>query len=646
MPRIKCLDIFDHFVLQERKKGNICTYQCKYCKKCVVVSSSSRLKAHHETCNQFLIFNTSDDDGDKRNNAKCFNEKGGSITTTTTSCSSSSSTSFSYASPSSSSYDKNTSGLCFGSLAASSSGSTSGTKNTNNSTSGNVEANSAKLCGSDIGSKAKTFGASLKITNFTDSINKKQVHEINHYLARWMYTENVPFKMMNSQYFKDFMQCLRPAYINHMPSSYQLSNTMLDEYYEEMKNKTSLLISNTAKMCVVTDGWSNIRGDSVINFMLTTPKPVFYTSLVASGDSHTGVFIGEKICNVISDVGSDKICGLVTDNAANMKAAWDYVQSKYPHVFCVGCTAHGMHLLCSDLTKVELVRDACTSAESVVSYFKNHHKPKFELEQQQRRMYNKTIVLKMYVPTRWGTIHAMFSSIISSKDALIAVAGFVAQTNIRNHLLDANFWQMTEYMESFFKPVVESISLFEKDESQLASVYPQLFLLQQHFKNVSKDCIRDEVLSIFEKRWRFMVSNTTLLAHFLHPQMHGKKLEDIQLAGLRIFLKDKFSSDFTTIWSELLQYKAKSGIFGGADIWEDAQMVDSITWWSCYGNNAHHLKNLAISVLNIPCSSAASERCWSTMGHIHSDARNRLTDDKVQKLTYVYFNERMLQSKL
>ena len=77
-------------------------------------------------------------------------------------------------------------------------------------------------------------------------------------------------------------------------------------------------------------------------------------------------------------------------------------------------------------------------------------------------------------------------------------------------------------------------------------------------------------------------------------------------------------------------------------MWDDAQLVDGITWWKCHGNEAKHLQNMAIRVLSIPTSSAASERCWSAMGNIHSESRNRLTDDRVEKLLFLYFNERML----
>lgn len=111
--------------------------------------------------------------------------------------------------------------------------------------------------------------------------------------------------------------------------------------------------------------------------------------------------------------------------------------------------------------------------------------------------------------------------------------------------------------------------------------------------------------------------------------------------NLRKFLQEKLQSKFTSIWAQLLQYRARTGSFANVFIWEDAQLVDPLTWWRCHGGNASELQKLAINILNIPTSSAASERCWSAMGNIHDAGRNRLTDERAEKLLFIYFNERI-----
>lgn len=132
----------------------------------------------------------------------------------------------------------------------------------------------------------------------------------------------------------------------------------------------------------------------------------------------------------------------------------------------------------------------------------------------------------------------------------------------------------------------------------------------------------------------------------MDPSEQGKELSASQFGKLRKFLSKKFPQNFNIIWSSVLQFKARTGHFAQQHMWDDANIVDALTWWKCYGHdesNKESLQNLACKLLSMPTSSAASERCWSTMGHIHDSTRNRLTDDRVEMLTYIYFNERMFK---
>ena len=55
------------------------------------------------------------------------------------------------------------------------------------------------------------------------------------------------------------------------------------------------------------------------------------------------------------------------------------------------------------------------------------------------------------------------------------------------------------------------------------------------------------------------------------------------------------------------------------------------------------LSSVAIKVLSIPATSAASKRNWSTYNFIHSKLRNRMTIDRAEKLVYIYWNIRILR---
>jgi len=97
------------------------------------------------------------------------------------------------------------------------------------------------------------------------------------------------------------------------------------------------------------DGWSNIRNESIINFVITTPKPVFYKSLTTLTERHTGDYMAKVMIEIIEEVGPGKVFGIVTDNAANMKKAWREINNKYEHITTYFCVAHALSLLINDI---------------------------------------------------------------------------------------------------------------------------------------------------------------------------------------------------------------------------------------------------------------------------------------------------------
>ena len=53
---------------------------------------------------------------------------------------------------------------------------------------------------------------------------------------------------------------------------------------------------------------------------------------------------------------------------------------------------------------------------------------------------------------------------------------------------------------------------------------------------------------------------------------------------------------------------------------------------------------MAASVLTLPASSAATERSFSSFEVIHTKKRNRLTNDRLNKLVFVRHNSRLLSN--
>ena len=66
-------------------------------------------------------------------------------------------------------------------------------------------------------------------------------------------------------------------------------------------------------------------------------------------------------------------------------------------------------------------------------------------------------------------------------------------------------------------------------------------------------------------------------------------------------------------------------------------------FWKLLGSSKFpNLYVIADRLFSIPTSSASSERLWSVFDFIHSCRRNRLLNEKVNKLVFVYANAALL----
>ena len=76
--------------------------------------------------------------------------------------------------------------------------------------------------------------------------------------------------------------------------------------------------------------------------------------------------------------------------------------------------------------------------------------------------------------------------------------------------------------------------------------------------------------------------------------------------------------------------------------WKMIDKIDPITCWKGnFQTSASELCKVAVRILLNPSSSAASERNWSTFSYINEKKRNRLTDERVFKLVYIYSNYKL-----
>lgn len=77
--------------------------------------------------------------------------------------------------------------------------------------------------------------------------------------------------------------------------------------------------------------------------------------------------------------------------------------------------------------------------------------------------------------------------------------------------------------------------------------------------------------------------------------------------------------------------------------WKHAD--DLASFWLIASVLIQSLGKLALRIFKAPCNSVPSERAFSIQNLIHTKCHNQLQSEKVNKLTYIYINSRVLDLK-
>ncbi|KAL7637417.1 UNVERIFIED_CONTAM: hypothetical protein RMT77_012145 [Armadillidium vulgare] len=128
---------------------------------------------------------------------------------------------------------------------------------------------------------------------------------INTHLARAIFDNGCPLSLVENSYWRKAFEVLHPSY--KLPSRFHLTNKYLEEEYETIKRKCQEYLKLTTSVAILCDGWTNIRNEAIINFVISTPKPIFWKSLPSGSKSHTAKYMCEEISKVIEEIGSRKV---------------------------------------------------------------------------------------------------------------------------------------------------------------------------------------------------------------------------------------------------------------------------------------------------------------------------------------------------
>ncbi|XP_040076165.1 zinc finger BED domain-containing protein 4-like [Ixodes scapularis] len=472
--------------------------------------------------------------------------------------------------------------------------------------------------------------------------------KLDEALARAIYASGTPLSVTENRYWREAFKLLRPAFVP--PSRHSLGERLLEAEYARVLTLVEEKVNAALCVTVLTDSWTNVRGESILNFVLATPKPIFYSAVETEDHRHTGDYIAGEIVKVVEKIGTDKVFALVTDHASNMKAAWTIVSLRYPSITTLGCCAHGLNLLLSDMLKLVTLQEVCKRSKTVIKYVRNSHVVAAHFAKRQEECYagNQT-TLKLPAETRWAGILMSLEGLLKNKEALqktVIAAELQVSREIRSTILDEDyFWRDVQSTFHVLQPVARAISEAESDTAVLSDVHEILFKVTRQVEEALPNSAlttgeKERVAEILRERRNFICRPAHAAANLLDLKFKGRCLSDEEVCHAMDYITEtaeRMCLDVGKVLSNLAEYQVQSGAWSRKALEDSAKHIPPSTWWQglCA---SEPLAPIACRLLQVPPSSAACERNWSKFSGVHTKSRNRLKGHRVQKLVFVRSN--------
>ena len=505
------------------------------------------------------------------------------------------------------------------------------------------------------------------VSAIESSFNLEVRSQLDELIARMFYTAGLPFNLARNPYFrKAFIFAANHPIGGYVPPSYNKLRTTL--LVQEKTNVERLMQPikatwNSKGLSIVSDGWSDAQRRPLLNFLAVTEDgPMFLKAINTEGISKTKEYISEKMLAVIDEVGAQNVVQVITDNAANCRAAGIIVEQKHPQIFWTPCVVHTLNLALKNICaprdiddelydEFQWISEIIGDASCIKNFIMNHS--------MRLSMFNEHSKLKFLAiaETRFASAVVMLKRFVAIKDALSVMVVSEKWTAyrednpgpaqfVKDKIVNDVWWDKVRYFLSFIDPIYSMVRAADTDKPCLHLIYEMWDTMIEKVKNViyryegkeahEESTFYSAVRDILVSRWT--KSNTPLhcLAHSLNPKYYYEAWineipnrqaphNDEEISEMRnaCFRRYFSGEELKRVKQQYANFSLFGPGFNSFDSLEDRTYMDPKQWWGIHGHSAPELKKLALRLLGQPTSSSCAERNWSTYGLIHSSLRNR-----------------------
>ncbi|XP_031392253.1 uncharacterized protein LOC116204300 [Punica granatum] len=484
-------------------------------------------------------------------------------------------------------------------------------------------------------------------------------------IARFFYTSAIPFNCVKNLEFEKMCQLIGKYGIGLKPPSY---HELRDKYLrKEVDNTMSLLEEHKAMWrksgcSIMSDGWTDKKRRSICNFLVNSPKgTIFLTSIDTSDISKTRDKVFEMIDDIVEQVGEENVVQIVTDNAANYKAAGEMLMEKRKKLFWTPCAAHCIDLMLEDLEKKIKVHELTIMKGRKITTF----------------IYSRTLIITMLkhftkgtdlirpTVTRFATAYLTLGCLFDNRNALRTMfaskqwkgsrfAKLEGGKYAERAVMDNRFWSNVNTCLKAAYPLIKVLRMVDSDEKPaMGFIYNEMEKAKQKIKANFKDDRKsyDPVWKVIDERWEVQLHRPLhAAAYYLNPQLHfsSEFRADREVMHGLYKVMDRMLDDEERdkVDLQLEEFKHERGLFGFSSAKSMRFKKTPADWWESYGADTPKLQRFSIRILSLTCSSSGCERNWSAFEMVHTKRRNRLHQKKMNDLVFVMYNLKLKDKKI
>ena len=186
---------------------------------------------------------------------------------------------------------------------------------------------------------------------------------------------------------------------------------------------------------------------------------VFLSTYDYSDRYKTGINIAQPLLETIQKIGPYNVIQVITDNAANCKAAGAIIEDKYPNIFWSGCMVHTLNLLMHDIIKLKeneykWIGELYKKGKHMIRFITNHSNAHGIF-----CAHSKLELLKI-AKTRFASYYLTLASMVSSeswqvlKDRATSTSDRRDFQTWKTQLLMVNFGQVSSLFCSSQSPFI------------------------------------------------------------------------------------------------------------------------------------------------------------------------------------------------